>query len=74
MTQIRFLFKMFWVVFVVLTAILAASTGYAFAYPNIAAPAQTPTYSVNIANKPGIGSYLTNGTGKIATTAEHKDY
>jgi predicted lipoprotein with Yx(FWY)xxD motif len=48
-----------------LLTILTVSTGYAFAYPNIPAPTQTPsaTYSVNIANKPGIGSYLTNGTG-----------
>jgi predicted lipoprotein with Yx(FWY)xxD motif len=49
--------------FVVLIVSLTASTGYALAYPSIAAPTQMPTYSVNIANKADIGSYLTNGTG-----------
>jgi predicted lipoprotein with Yx(FWY)xxD motif len=48
---------------VVVTAILTATVGYAFAYPNIIAPAQMAAYSVTIANKPGLGSYLTNGTG-----------
>jgi predicted lipoprotein with Yx(FWY)xxD motif len=48
---------------VVLTAILTATVGYAFAYSNIIGPAQTAPYSVNIANRPGLGSYLTNGTG-----------
>ena len=62
MTQ-KHMYKIVTAVFVVLTVILVASTGYALAYPNITAPTQMPAYSVNIANKPGIGSYLTNGTG-----------
>jgi predicted lipoprotein with Yx(FWY)xxD motif len=64
MTQIKSKIKTFSAIFLVLTAILTASTGYAFAYSNINAPTQTsPQYTVNIANMPGIGSYLTNGTG-----------
>jgi predicted lipoprotein with Yx(FWY)xxD motif len=63
MTQIKSRVKVISAVFLVLTAILTASIGYSFAYPNVTAPTQAPAYSVNIANKPGIGSYLTNGTG-----------
>jgi predicted lipoprotein with Yx(FWY)xxD motif len=57
------MFRAVSVLLVVMTVLLTASVGYSFAYPNIAAPTQMPTYSVNIANKAGIGSYLTNGTG-----------
>jgi len=51
--------------FVVLTAILTSSIGYALAHQNITAPTQmtSTAYSVNIGNKPGIGQYLTNATG-----------
>ncbi|MGA3298367.1 MAG: hypothetical protein ABSD41_13070 [Candidatus Bathyarchaeia archaeon] len=65
MTQIKSKIKTVSAIFLVLTAILTASTGYSFAYSNINAPTQMPStaYSVNITNKPGIGSYLTNGTG-----------
>src|SRR5208283_818978 len=64
MAQIKSKVKTVSAVFLVLTAILTASTGYSFAYSNTNAPTQSSSqYSVNIANKPGIGSYLTNGTG-----------
>ena len=74
MARINSRLKIVLAVFVVLSAILAVSTGYSFAYPNITFPTQVPVstmissmnpqqYSVNIVNKPEIGSYLTNGTG-----------
>lgn len=52
-------------VFLVLSAVLALSAGYSLASSNNAAYAQTNSsqYSINIATKPGIGSYLTNATG-----------
>ena len=52
-------------VFLVLTAVVAVSVGYSLESSNMAAYAQmsSPQYSVNIASKPGIGSYLTNATG-----------
>ena len=58
-------------VFVVLTIIFAAGTGYLLAYPRtsttttteVSTASATGGYSVNIAYKPGVGYYLTNGTG-----------
>ena len=52
-------------VFLVLTAVVAVSVGYSLESSSMAAYAQmsSPQYSVNIASKPGIGSYLTNATG-----------
>ncbi|MDG7012887.1 MAG: hypothetical protein JRN46_01505 [Nitrososphaerota archaeon] len=58
-------------VFVVLTIIFAAGTGYLLAYPRtsttttteVSTATATSGYSVNIAYKPGVGYYLTNGTG-----------
>ena len=51
--------------FVVLTAIVAVSAGYSLKSSNMTAYAQMSSsqYSVNVASKPGIGSYLTNATG-----------
>lgn len=74
MTQIKPMYKTVSALLVVLTVILTASTGFSFAYPNPITPTQmststmvsgmsSPLYSVNIANKPDIGSYLTNATG-----------
>jgi predicted lipoprotein with Yx(FWY)xxD motif len=63
MTQIKSIYTVVSTVLVILTVILTASMGYSMAYPNTIAQTQVPAYSVNIANKPGIGSYLTNGTG-----------
>jgi predicted lipoprotein with Yx(FWY)xxD motif len=53
------------VFFVVLTAIVAVSASYSLESPNVTAYAQMSSaqYSVNIASKPGLGSYLTNATG-----------
>ena len=50
---------------VVLTAVVAMSAGYSIASSSTVAYAQTSSsqYSVNIATKTGIGSYLTNATG-----------
>jgi predicted lipoprotein with Yx(FWY)xxD motif len=52
-------------VFLVLIAVVAVSVGYSLESSNMAAYAQMSSsqYSVNIASKPGIGSYLTNATG-----------
>lgn len=60
------------VVFVVLTLILAVSTGYLATHPtkqvqtvvsSITQTVKTPYYSVEIGYKPSIGFYLTNSTG-----------
>ena len=62
MPQTKSKFNMALAVFVVvLTAAVALSTGYSLG----PAYAQTSSsqYSVNIANKPGMGAYLTNATG-----------
>jgi len=50
---------------VVLTAVVALSAGYSISSSSMVAYAQTSSaqYSVNIASKPGIGSYLSNATG-----------
>jgi predicted lipoprotein with Yx(FWY)xxD motif len=52
-------------VLVVLAAAVALSAGYSIESPNMVAYAQISStqYTVNIANKPGIGPYLTNATG-----------
>ena len=58
-------------VFVVLTILFAAGTGYFLAFPQTRTTTTTEVstttagggYSVNIAYKAGIGYYLTNGTG-----------
>jgi len=52
-------------VFLVLTAVVAMSVAYSLESSNMSAYAQMSSsqYSVNIATKPGIGSYLTNATG-----------
>lgn len=70
MTQINSAYKIVWAMFLVLTIILTASTGYSLAYPSTIAQTQipisttnSPVYSVNVANKVNIGSYLTNATG-----------
>ncbi len=54
------------VVFVALTVIFAAATGYLLINPSAPATSSTSsasTLSVNIAYKSGIGFYLVNGTG-----------
>ncbi len=70
-------YKLVSAVFIVLTAIFAASTGYFLAYPHGAvaqmqsvtttttsgSAMESPEYTVNIAYKPSIGFYLTNATG-----------
>ncbi|MGA2784357.1 MAG: hypothetical protein ABSF09_06640 [Candidatus Bathyarchaeia archaeon] len=70
MTQINSASKIVWIVSLVLTIILSTSTGYSLAYQTAIAQTQIPTptmkstvYSVNVANKVTIGSYLTNATG-----------
>ena len=65
MTRIKSRRKIVPALFVVLTTIVAVSAGYSLESSNMAAYAQmsSPQYSVNIASKPGLGSYLTNATG-----------
>ncbi len=81
MYQAKPTYKIISAVFIALTAIFAASTGYFLAYPH-GAVAQTQSmtvtttltttsgsvmessqYTVDVAYKPSIGFYLTNGTG-----------
>jgi predicted lipoprotein with Yx(FWY)xxD motif len=79
MSQAKPTYKIVSAVFIVLTAIFAASTGYFLAYPRGAVAQvqsvttttttvsgsvmESPQYTVDIAYKPTIGFYLTNGTG-----------
>lgn len=67
-------FKAVSIVFVVLTIVFGAATGYLLAYPSTTASVTTkfntttktvggPTFTVAIAYKAGVGYYLTNGTG-----------
>jgi predicted lipoprotein with Yx(FWY)xxD motif len=70
MTQISSLNKIASVVFVILVLALTAPAVNSFTNPNtftqtellMSAMSSVP-YSVNVANKPGIGHYLTNATG-----------
>ncbi len=65
MPQVKTKLKVASAVLVVLTAVVAVSAGYTIASSSTVAYAQTssPQYSVNIASKQGIGTYLTNATG-----------
>ena len=65
MTRIKFKREIVLALFVALTAIAAVSVGYSFESSNMVAYAQMSStqYSVNIANNPELGSYLTNATG-----------
>jgi predicted lipoprotein with Yx(FWY)xxD motif len=81
MSQAKSNYKTISAVFIALTVIFGASTGYFLAYPHGAAAQmqsvtvtntltttspsvmESPQYTVDIAYKPGIGFYLTNGTG-----------
>ena len=64
MRQITSKLKIASAALVVLTAAVALFAGYSIS-PSMVAYAQTNSmqYSVNLATKPGIGSYLTNATG-----------
>jgi predicted lipoprotein with Yx(FWY)xxD motif len=76
MSQAKPTYKIVSAVFIALTAIFAASTGYFLAYPNTMTQMQSvtvtttassamesPLYTVNIAYDPSLGFYLTNSTG-----------
>lgn len=74
MSQIKPIYTIFPGVLVILAVILTVSMGYSLAYSNTIGQTQmpvttmaptmnSPLYSINIANKPEIGSYLTNATG-----------
>ena len=74
MSQVKPMYKTVSAVFIALTVILAATTGYLLANPTTTTQTETqtlsstmmissPLYSVNIAYKPGIGFYLTNASG-----------
>jgi predicted lipoprotein with Yx(FWY)xxD motif len=76
MSQAKSTYKIVSAVFIVLTAIFAITTGYFAMSPNAMTQMQSvtvtttansamesPEYTVNIAYKPSIGFYLTNGTG-----------
>ena len=63
MTRIKSNIKIFSAV-LVLTVVLAVSAGYSIVSSNMSVYAQSSSqYSVNIATKSGLGSYLTNATG-----------
>jgi predicted lipoprotein with Yx(FWY)xxD motif len=77
MSQANPTYKIVSAVFIVLTVIFAASTGYFLAYPHstvaqmqsvtvtttAGSAMESPEYTVDIAYNPSIGFYLTNATG-----------
>jgi predicted lipoprotein with Yx(FWY)xxD motif len=68
MRQVNSKLKIASAALVVLTAVVALFAGYSIVSPSMVAYAQSMStsssqYSVNMATKPGIGSYLTNATG-----------
>ena len=65
MNQIKPRLKTAAIALLVLSVVAVASLVYSLEYSNTAAYGQmsSPGYSVNIASKPGLGSYLTNATG-----------
>ena len=76
MTEVKPMYKTISAVFIVLTVIFAASTGYFLVYPNTMIQTQTVTvtttagtsfsslpYSITMAYNQSLGFYLTNSTG-----------
>jgi len=77
MSQAKPTYKLVSAVFIVLTAVFAASTGYLLAFPQGAVAQMqsvtvttssgsvmaSPEFTVDIAYSPSLGFYLTNGTG-----------